>query len=381
MKSTSLTRMEINLDDVVHNYRQVIKQVAPAEVVPVVKSEAYGHGAVPLSRVLQTAGCQHFAVAMVDEGIELRLAGISGEIMVLGVTLPEQFSAMVEHRLTPSLPDRERIQAWASLARSSGRRLAYHLKVDVGLGRLGFMPEQAEEALQIAKEFSDVLTLRGIHSHLSYPEGAKEHNERELARYQQFCQPFLTEFPQVARHLAASQAVLRHPQMYFDLVRVGGLIFGFPYGYPTEMDLRPVLTYRTKVGQVKTLPTGWGIGYDLENVVQQETRIALLPLGWVDGIGSTHVGKASFLVRGQLARLVGICTDFSMLDVTEIPDVAVGDEVILVGQQGEHSQDVIQLARAGGISTSQLLGRAALRVPRVYIQNGQEISELSILSQ
>lgn len=380
MRSESVTRMEINLDYLLHNYREVVRQVAPAQVVPVVKSEAYGHGAIPVARALHSAGCQHLAVAMVDEGIQLRLAGISGEIMVLGVTLPEQFGAMMQNELTPSLPDVERMQAWASLARQSGHKLAYHLKIDVGLGRLGFLPEQAAEALQAARMVAPDLALRGIHSHLSYPDGSKEHNAQEFARYQQFCAPFLREFPQVARHLAASQAVLRYPEVYFDLVRVGGLLYGFKYDYPTAMDLKPILSYKTKVGQVKTLQPGWGIGYDLEHVVQRPTRVALLPLGWSDGVGSTHIGKASFLVRGQFARLVGICTDFCMLDVTDLPQVAIGDEVVLVGKQGDHSQTVVQLANAGGMSTSQLLGRTALRVPRIYTQDGKIQTELSILS-
>lgn len=380
MESVSVTRMEINLDNLLHNYRSIARQVAPAEVVPVVKSEAYGHGAVAVSRALQSAGCRHLAVAMVDEGRQLRQAGISGEIMVLGVTMPQQFAALAEHDLTPSLPDVERIAAWAALARALGRRLPYHLKLDIGLGRLGFLPEQREQALQAARAAKGDLNLRGIHSHLSYPEGSAEHNQREFARYQQFCDPFLAAFPEVRRHLAASQAVLRHPQMYFDLVRVGGLIYGFAYDYPNNLDLRPVLTYRTEVGQVKTLPAGWGIGYDLEHIVQQPTKVALLPLGWADGVGSTHVGSAGFLVRGQWARLVGICTDFAMLDVSNLPEVAVGDEVVLVGEQGALYQTVMQLAKAGKVSASQLLGRTALRVPRIYIQNGEPQCELSILS-
>ena len=244
------------------------------------------------------------------------------------------------------------------------------------------MPEQAEEALQAVRQ-SPELRLRGISSHLSYPEGSQEHNAREFARYQQFCQPFLQEYPQAIRHLAASQAILRHPHMYFDLVRAGGLLYGFQYDceYPPTLNLKPVLTYKTQVGQVKMLPPGWGIGYDLQHIVQEPTRVALLPLGWSDGLGSSHVGQAQALVRGQFARLVGLCTDFAMLDVTHLPTVEAGDEVVLVGQQGENSQTVVQLAEAGGISTSQMLGRTALRVPRLYIKDGQVQEELSILAR
>lgn len=380
MHSVSMTRMEIDLDALLHNYREIVKHVAPAEVVPVVKSEAYGHGAVPIARALQEEGCRHQAVAMVDEGIQLRRAGIVGEIMILGVTLPEQFATIAEYELTPSLGEKENIELWADLARKKGAKLPYHLKVDVGLGRLGFLPDGGGEALEVALATSDRLTLRGIHSHLSHPEGTQEHNAREHARYEDFCRPFMGHFPHVARHLAASQAVLRHPHMNYDLVRVGGLLYGFDYGVPSPMNLKPVLTYRTRVGQVKTLPTGWGISYDLEHVTTKPTTIALLPIGWSDGIGSTHVDRTSFLVGGEPAPLVGICTDFSMLDVGHIPGVSRGDEVVLVGRQGKREQKVIELARAGGISTSQLLGRAALRVPRVFVAGGKPVDELSILS-
>lgn len=380
MHSVSTTRMEIDLDALLHNYREIVKHVAPTEVVPVVKSEAYGHGAVPIARALQEEGCRHQAVAMVDEGIQLRRAGIEGEIMILGVTLPDQFAALAEHNLTPSLGETENIELWADAAREIGKKLPYHLKVDVGLGRLGFLPDEASEALDVALATSDRLTIRGIHSHLSHPEGTQEHNAREHARYEDFCRPFMEHFPHVARHLAASQAVLRHPHMNYDLVRVGGLLYGLDYGVPSQMNLRPVLTFTTKVGQVKTLPTGWGISYDLEHVTTKPTTIALLPIGWSDGIGSTHVDRASFLVRGEPAPLVGICTDFSMLDVGLIPGIAKGDEVVLVGKQGTREQKVIELARAGGISTSQLLGRAALRVPRLFYRNGQVVDEISILS-
>lgn len=380
MHSTSVTRMEINLDHLVHNYHELTKYVAPAELVPVVKSEAYGHGAVQVSLALQAAGCRHFAVAMVDEGVQLRRARIAGEIMILGVTLPEQFEALAEFSLTPSLAGVEPMRAWASVARRLGRRLPYHIKLDVGLGRLGFLPEEAPTAFASAKELRDVLDLRGLSSHLSCPEGSKEHNAVEFERYRQFCSPFLTEFPGVARHLAASEAVLHHPEIFFELVRVGGLLYGFDYGVETALDLKPVLTYGTKIGQVKVLPPGWGIGYGLTHIVQQPTKVALLPVGWSDGAGKTHLDKAQYLVRGRFARLVGICTDFSMLDVTDIPGVVAGDEVVLVGEQGGQTQGVMQLARSGGISPSQFLGRTALRVPRVFIQNGEEQAELSILS-
>ncbi|NLW16300.1 MAG: alanine racemase [Firmicutes bacterium] len=375
----NVTKMEINLGHLLHNYQQLVQYVAPAEVVPVIKSEAYGHGAVPVAKELQAAGCKHMAIALVDDGIQLRQAGIRGEIMVLGVTLPEQFTTLAAYELTPSLGTLDSLRAWATLARSLGRQLPFHLKVDIGLGRLGFLPEQAEEVLATLRELP-AIRLRGISSHLSDPEASEEHNRCEFERFQRFCQTLVAEFPQASRHIAASEALLRYPQMFLDLVRVGGLLYGFDYDYPTTLDLKPVLSYTSKVGQVKWLPSGWGLGYGVERQLKQATRVALLPLGWSDGLSKTHIGRGRALIRGQFATLIGICTDFSMFDVTHIKDVAVGDEVVLVGKQADKQQTIMQLAHAGGMSASELLGSTALRVARIYTKNGEAQRKLSILS-
>ncbi len=380
MRPEIVTKMEVNLDSLLYNYQEIKRHVGKAEVVPVLKNGAYGHGAVPLAKSLQEAGCNHMAVAMVDEGIQLRRAGITAELLVLGVVLPQQLATMVEYELTPSLGDVASMRAWAQLARQAGRQLPCHLAMDVGLGRLGFLPEQAEEALQALRELPE-LKLRGIRSHLSHPAGGKELNDREFARFQQFSEPFLPEYPEIVRHLAASKAVLLHPHMYLDLVRVGGILYGFDYDYyPETLKLKPLLTYTTKVGHVKTLQPGWGVGYGLNYVVQKPIRVALLPIGWSDGLCNQHIGKAQMLVRGQFATVIGACTDFAMLDVTHIPEVSVDDEVVIIGSQGENSQTVGEFASAGQLTASQLLGRTSLRVARVYTKGGIVQDELSILS-
>lgn len=379
METNNVTKMEVNLDNLLHNYRQLVRHVGQAEVVPVIKSEAYGHGAVPVAQALEAAGCKHMAIAMVDEGIQLRRAGVKAEIMVLGVTLPEQFPALAQHGLTPSLGSCENLQLWAARAQQTETKLPFHLKLDIGLGRLGVLPEQIVEVLQTLRGLPQI-ELRGVSSHLSDPEACAEHNERELHRFHEFCRRILEEYPQAVRHLAASEAVLRYPHMYFDLVRVGGLLYGFDYNYPTNLDLKPVLTYSSKVGQVKWLQPGWGVGYGITRQLQQATKVALVPLGWSDGLSKNHIGNARALIQGQSATLIGICTDFTMFDVTNIDDVAAGDEVVLVGRQGEQQQGILQLAHAGAMSASELLGSTTLRVARVYMQDGQAQSELSILS-
>ena len=378
MRPEIMTRMNVDLNAIISNYHAVCCYASPARVFAVVKSEAYGHGAVPVARALQSVGCHRFAVAMVDEGIQLRRAEIAGEIMVMGAILPEQMAIMAEHDLIPVLPDRERLEKWQETAKAQGKRLPYHIKVDVGLGRMGFMPEEGSSAVQAAASLPDI-ELVGIGSHLSYPGGPLEVNERELARYHTFTSGFGEQFPDIARHLAASQAVARFKDMHMDLVRVGGLLYGFQHVSDSGLKLRPAMEYKTVVAQVRHLPAGWHIGYDMACVLEEPTRIALLPLGWTDGLASTQLGKARVLIRGEFCTLVGLCTDFAMIDVSHLPEVQTGDEVVLIGKQGNHSITAIELGRAGGISTGQLLGKVSLRVPRIYSLKGQERDELSIL--
>jgi len=373
-----VTRMEIDLDQIVHNYREVVRHVCPAEVYAVIKSEAYGHGAVPVARALSEAGCRTLAVALVDEGIQLRRAGIGGTIMVKGASLPWQYPAILEHDLVPVLPDAERMGDWDRVAREAGRQAGFHIKVDVGLGRLGMMPWQGEEAARVAAGLSHARLL-GISGHLSSPGGSPEQNQLEERYFHEFCEPVRARFPEAARHLAASQAVACYSHMNLELVRIGGLIYGLQHVTDHGMDLRPAMTFKTAVGQVKELPAGWGIGYNRRWVLDEPMRMAVLPMGWTDIFNSQMVGNAEVLIGGVGRRLVGVCTDFAMVDVSEEPVPAPGDEVVIIGSQGDRTITAIELGRRGGISTGQLLGKISLRVPRIYTSGGREIGELSVL--
>ncbi len=380
MRDGVVTRLEIDLDALLDNYRAVIDLVSPAEVVAVVKSEAYGHGAVPIARHLQEfGGCRQFAVATVAEGIQLRRNDIAGEVVVMGGTLPVEYSTMAEYDLTPTHGDCEGIVAWADLARTLGKRLPYNLKVDVGLGRMGLLPDRGEEAARLALSLDDDIDLLGIGSHLSHPAGSEAHNREEFERFQGFCAPFLDAFPSLDRHLAASQAAVRFRDMHLDRVRIGGLLYGLNHIRPAPVCLKPVMEYRSALIQVKTLPAGWWIGYNQQHRVTEPLRIGVIPLGWTDGLSSYHVGSGHLLVDGKPCSILGTCTDFAMLDLSSVPEARAGDEVVLFGCQGDAYLGAIELGRAAGMSTGQLLGKISLRVPRLFYRGGAFVEELSII--
>ncbi len=316
---------------------------------------------------------------MVDEGIQLRRAGVAGRVLVMGATLPSQHAALIAHDLTPVLPDLGHLEAWNSTARASGRVLDYHLKVDVGIGRMGLLPEQAEDAAR-AVSAAESTRLLGISGHLSAPEGPEELAAVEEERFHAFCRPILAVRPEAKRHLAASIAAARYRRMHLDMVRIGALLYGIQHLPKQGLDLRAAMSYRTRVAQVKLLPAGWYVGYGMRLRLTRPTMIALLPLGWTDVFNTAMRDRANVLVGGCPRVLIGLCTDFAMVAVGDGPVPAVGDEVVVIGDQGGESVSAVELGRSGDISTGQLLGKISLRVPRVYSLDGREAGELSILS-
>jgi len=375
-----VTGMDVDLDLLVDNFRQTKRHVAPAEVVAVVKSEAYGHGAVPVARHLsEQVYCRHFAVALVDEGVQLRLAGIDGEVMVMGVTLPSQFPIMAEHGLTPVLAGPAHIRAWADLARERGETLPYHIKVDVGLGRMGVLADDAEQMAELVRHLRPHARPVGVASHLSHPAGTEEHNRMEFCRFTRFCEVLDASVPGIPRHLAASQAAVRFPAMHLEMVRIGGLLYGLNHIPSPSLSPRPVMRYCTRLGQVKRLPAGWWVGYSQQLQLEKDTTVGIIPVGWTDGLTSYHVGVGSLLVRGIRCKIIGTCTDFAMIDVSGVPDPQLGEEVVLIGDQGGDAIDAIQLGKWAQISTGQLLGKISLRVPRRYWSGSHAAGKLSIL--
>lgn len=351
MGTPSWNKVEVDRAALRHNFRQVRKLIGPTvDILAVVKADAYGHGLVPAAQAFAEAGATSFGVAEVEEGVLLRQAGITGQIVVmLGIDRHGAAEA-VAHDLTPVVYTLEALEALAAQAAKGGCRKGVQLKVDVGMGRLGLLPHEIEPFLAALRRFPS-LYLAGVASH--FPKADVEGDAATEEQYARFLE-LLTRVQDTGEgrisHIANSATLLRYPEMRCDLVRPGISLYGC---YPADwlqrasaLDLRPAMRFSTTVLQVKEVPAGQGISYGHRYVTERPTRLAVLPVGYDDGYLRRMAGKAEVLVAGKRAPVRGmICMNACMADVTEIPGVKVGDEAVLLGCQGGGEIRAEEIAR------------------------------------
>jgi len=367
------TRAEIDLAAIRHNFQQAQKLAGPERhVLAVVKADAYGHGAVPVARELEAAGAGHFGVALVEEGCELRAAGINGEILVFGSIFPGQEEALLDRRLTPFLFDLEVARRLDQAARSRGIRLACHVKLDTGMGRVGFLPEDLPAVLEEIKKLPG-LHVDGVLSHFALADDLSSAvTTRQRSLFRQQLQLFADAgFNPSWRHISNSAGLLGPELEECNLVRQGiSLYGGYPgSGFEGKMDLRPVMSLRTVVAQVRVLPAGSGISYGHRFVTERETRVAVLPVGYADGYNRLFTNAGRVIVRDQFAPVVGtVCMDWTLVDVTDIPSVVAGDTVTLLGRSADLAITAEQWAEQLDTINYEVFCRIGQRVPRVYMQ-------------
>lgn len=368
------TRAEIDLSAVAHNLAVVRQLAAPAGVLAVVKANAYGHGAGLVARALEQAGVDMLAVALVEEGMELRNAGVRAPILVLGGAYEGGYDALVEHALVPVVFREDHLEGLARVARARRQRVRVHLKVDTGMARIGVMPEQLGAFLSAARRFPEI-ELEGLASHLANADVTESAlNRAQLAA-------FIRAYEQVKaagyaprwRHLSNSAAVVGLPEAkdpsLFNLVRPGLLLYGHaPAEHLAHGALRPVLSWKTAVSHLKTVPKGTAVSYGSIWTAERTSRIATLPVGYADGYDRIFSSRSQVLIRGRRAPIVGrVCMDMCMADVTDIPDVALHDEVVLLGAQGTAHVDATELARLADTIPYEILCGIGARVPRVGV--------------
>lgn len=374
MKQTQTrTWTEIDLSNLEHNYR-ALRAMLPqgCRFLGVVKADAYGHGAVQVARRLETLGAEYLAVACLDEALELRQAGITIPILILGYTPVERTDSLLEGGITQTVYDVDMAKALSDAAMAAGKPLKIHVKADTGMSRLGWLCGEADQSAAV-EAIAQVCALpgleaEGIYTHFANADGDEDYTMLQFTRFLDLLEALKDRGITFAiRHCAASAAALKFPCTHLDMVRPGIALYGhYPDPSCEGLDgpgLRPVMTLKTRVASVKTVPAGTPVSYGCTHVLDRETKLAALTIGYADGLPRLCSDRLEVLVKGSRAPIVGrICMDMCMADVTGL-DVAPGDEVEVFG---EHLpiEDVAALA---GTIQYELLCAVSPRVHRAYL--------------
>ena len=371
--------VNIDLDAISHNF-QVIAQKAGVPVMAVVKADAYGHGAVPVARHLE-AQCTFFGVSSLSEALELRHAGIKKPILILGHSQVSTYPDLVRHDIRPAIFSLEDAKALSLEAQKQNKTVPFHFVVDTGMSRIGFQP--TEETAAICAQIASLpnLDAEGIFSHFATADEENlEKAKAQADRFDAFCDMLkaLGTSPKL-RHLDNSAGLMNF-DCHYDMVRAGIVLYGL---YPSEdvpkeaLPLKPAMSWHSRIACLKWLPAGREISYGGTYITEKDTRIATIPVGYADGYRRNLSGKFYVLIRGRKAPILGrVCMDQMMVDVTDIPHVQPGDDVVLMGD-GISAED---LAEAGASFNYELVCSISRRVPRQYLINGKPAFTIDYLN-
>ncbi len=342
--------VEVDLSAIRSNIEQFAALVGGAEhIMPAVKADAYGHGAVAVSRTALDTGCDRLAVATVLEGEELRVAGINADIQILGSSLPAEIPLALELDLILSIHEVGAIRLINAEAAKLGVNARVHLKIDTGMGRLGILPENILFAARSISAMPN-LELEGLFMHFA-DASDEPYSQRQLSRFNQALS-ILEEVGIVVPviHAASSTAAILHPESHYTLIRPGAGIYGFhsPTWTQEALPLTPAMSWHSVIVQVKDYPPGLSLGYNRTFTTRRPTRIAVLPIGYADGYLRSFSNHVDVLISGRRAPVVGmISMDYTMVDVTELDDIEIGTEVTLIGSEGDDAIRVEELADKG----------------------------------
>ncbi len=369
--------IELSRENLRHNVLELEKCLPEnGRLMAVVKANAYGHGAVPVSKELNIVGIKHFCVASASEGAELRKHGTKGEILILGYTHPTDFWLLKRYRLTQTVVDAAYAGVLNQYGRAIRKKLPVHIKIDTGMHRLGERSEKTEEICNIFR--CTYLKIQGIYTHLcnadsllpagrqlTLAQGAAFFEVLEQIKEQGFCCP--------AIHLQATDGILNYPELSGDFARAGIALYGMMSSPADRLKwnnmLRPVLSVKARVAVVKDLYQGEAAGYGLQYMAKKDLRIAVLTIGYGDGLPrALSCGVGSVLLRGMEAPIIGrICMDQTLVDISEIPDVEPGDTAVIIGSSGNREITAYDVAERTGTITNEVLSRLAVRLERLVV--------------
>ncbi len=365
------TWAEIDLGALEHNYRVLRKEIPyTCRFLGLCKADAYGHGAVEVGLKLQELGADMLAVACLDEGLELRKHGITIPILCLGETPVEAAQLLVEQDMIQMVGDLMYGKALSEISQKIGKPVVIHIKIDTGMGRLGFLWDEAHktQTLQALEELCHLegIYAQGVFTHFSCADCDEAFTTLQLERFQQVKEELEKKKIYLSNyHCAASAATLSYPQTHMDMVRPGIALYGYdPTGQENHL-LKPVMTVKSRITTVRTVPEGWSVSYGGTVKLKNETKLAVIPIGYGDGYPRILSNRTTMLVRDIPCPVVGrICMDMCMIDVSQVPDVQEGEQVTVYNgaliQEAAQKTDTI---------VYEILCSVGKRVPRVYVSS------------
>jgi alanine racemase len=365
---------EINLSNLDYNIKQIKQKAGGREIIGVVKADGYGHGSVEVSKVLLENGVGTLAIATLQEAITLREGGIACPIIMLGVT-PEMYAGtLLKYDITPVTSSYENAAAISEAAKAEGRVVEAFVAVDTGMGRIGFLPD--DEAVEEFKKIGMLsnLKIKGLFSHFATAdERDKTYAQQQLAHYNNIYEKLKRAGMDIpVRTFANSAAIMEIPAAHFDMVRPGIVLYGcYPSGEVdrAQLSIKPVMSIKANIVHLKKVQPGFSVSYGRKFTTQRESLIATLTLGYADGYPRYLSGKGRVIVNGVYAPVVGnICMDQCMVDVTDVPEVKLGDEVVLMGRQGDLEILADEIGEKTGTINYEIVCAFGQRLPKVYIR-------------
>ena len=372
--------IEIDLDALRKNTEFIMRRLAPgAKLMAPVKGNAYGHGAPRVAKLFRDAGATSFGVAIPEEGVELRQAGITEPILIFGYTFDDSYDLLFDYDLIPNVFTMEQAEQLNEVAGKKGKRLTIHVSIDIGLHRLGFdLDETTAEKVKAISEMPN-LYLEGIFSMFAtgynYPDTT--YCRMQFGKFMGLCDQLKAMGVQIPlRHICDSGATLLFPEMHLEIVRPGTYLYGTDCGavhtYFPEVVVHPAMTVKSRLACIRKIPAGDFVGYDCSWEAKRDSVIAVVPCGYVDGTSRIASNKGFVLVGGKRCPIIGnICMDQMMIDITEIEDPKIGDEVVLVGTQGGETITLGEAGEFGGTTDTEYICRQNKRLPIYYIENGK----------
>jgi alanine racemase len=361
------TWAEVSLKNLAHNFNQIKKLLMPnIKVMVTVKADGYGHGLIPVARKLMSCGADYLGVASIDEGIKLRQARINLPILVLGMILRKDIEALFRYKLIPSVCTQDLTNVLNRKAKSLGKTINVHIKVDTGMGRLGVLHY---DALKLVKDVYKLkfINVEGIFTHFAFADLDKGFTLYQIDLFNRLIEKLLKAGIHIPLfHAANSIAVINFKNSHFNMVRPGLVIYGL---HPTEnlpIKLKPVLSLKTKIVYYKRVPKGYGISYGHDYITKSNTTVVNLPIGYGDGYPRNLSNKGPVLIHGKLFKISGrICMDQIMVDVGNMR-VKIGDEAVLIGTQGKNKITAEELAALSGTIPYEIVCGLGSRIPRLY---------------